>query len=202
MFWRTARLSAVRALMKRNRSLTTATAVPSPSRHERNAFDSLAFTMHLEASGVPRRQAEALATTVLDVIASADASYRTELASKDQIAQCRNELSIGLETQRAVTQRDIDRIRTESEKLRTELKYEIEKLNTAQRLDFNLEKGRIRDELQKQTDRILEIDARLDREANLIRTQIEAGKNDLLRYSVGTLISFGAVALGALRLML
>ena len=98
--------------------------------------------------------------------------------------------------------RDVDRLRTESEKLRTELKYEIEKLTTAQRLDLNLEKGRIRDEMQKQNDKINAIDSRLDREANLIRTQIETGKNDLLRYSVATLLSCGAMALGALRLML
>ena len=97
---------------------------------------------------------------------------------------------------------DIDRIRADSEKLKAELKYEIEKLTAAQRLDLNLEKGRIRDELQKQNDRILGIDGRLDREANLIRTQIETSKNDLLRYCVGTVISCGAIALGALRLML
>ena len=98
--------------------------------------------------------------------------------------------------------REVDRLRTESDKLRTELKYEIEKLTTAQRLDLNLEKGRIRDEMQKQNDKIMAIDSRLDREVNLILTQIEAGKNDLLRYSVATLFSCGALALGALRLML
>jgi len=180
-----------------------ATAAEEATRHgTRNAFDTLAFAAQLEAAGVPRAQAEALARSVLDVAAATDASHRSEFAFKEQIAQCRSELSTGLETQRGSTQRDIDRLRTESEKLRTELKYEIEKLNAAQRLDLNLEKGRIRDELQKQNDRILGIDSRLDREANLIRTQIEAGKNDLLRYSIGTLISCGAIALGALRLML
>lgn len=97
---------------------------------------------------------------------------------------------------------DIDRLRTESEKLRAELKYEIEKLTASQRLDLNLEKGRIRDELQKQTDRIIEIDGRLDRECNGIRTLMESNKNDLLRYSMATIISFGAVALGAIRLMI
>ena len=95
-----------------------------------------------------------------------------------------------------------DAKRANLEKLRTELRYEIDKLTGSQKLDLNLERGRTRDEIAKQNDRIMSIDGRLDREVNLIRTQIEASKNDMLRYSVATLASLGAVTLGAIRLML
>merc|ERR1712124_162093 len=108
-----------------------------------------------------------------------------------KLESSRSEMSSGLETQKSAL-----------EKLRTELRYEIDKLTSSQKLDLNLERGRTRDELQKQNDKILGIDSRLDREAHLIRTQIEASKNDLLRYSVGTITALGALVLGVMRLMI
>ena len=91
-------------MVTQRRDLATAGA-ENPTRHERNAFDTLAFSKQLQASGLPRAQAEALTHHVLDVIAAADTYNRSEFAFKDQIAQCRSELSTGLEHQRASTQR-------------------------------------------------------------------------------------------------
>eukprot|EP00966_Prymnesium_polylepis_P295861 6833289-Prymnesium_polylepis.1 len=91
-------------------SCSSSSSAPNPTRHERNAFDTLAFSGQLEAAGVPRTQAEALARNVLDVIAHAEANNRAEFAFKEQIAHVKHELSTGLDNQRGVMQRDTDRL--------------------------------------------------------------------------------------------
>ena len=163
-------------------------------------FDTLAFTQRLVEAGVAEQEARAIATELAQVALETDLLYADELATKSELQhivqdakldKCRSEMLSGLDNQKS-----------NLEKLRSELRYEVEKLSASQKLDLNLERGRTRDELQKQNDRIMGIDSRLDREVNLIRTQIEASKNDLLRYSVGTITAFGAVVLGALRLMI
>jgi hypothetical protein len=42
----------------------------------------------------------------------------------------------------------------------------------------------------------------VDKELNVMRTQIEAAKTEIIRYSVGTLVSLGALSLAALRLIM
>lgn len=75
------------------------------TRHSRNAFDTLAFAHELVDAGVPRAQAEAIARNILDVIAATDTNNRADYAFKEQISQCRSELSTGLQNQQNATQR-------------------------------------------------------------------------------------------------
>jgi hypothetical protein len=87
-----------------------------------------------------------------------------------------------------------------------ELKYEIDKIQASQRLDLNLEKGRIRDELLTQNNKSIQTgssvvgcggdggtsdaadaclfvpEIRLDKEINSMRTTLEANKNDIIRF--------------------
>ena len=82
-----------------------------------------------------------------------------------------------------------------------DVRYEVSKLNASQRLDLNLEKGRVREDLQKQSDTLTKADTRIDKEVNQVRTMIEASKNELMRYSIGTLVSFVAVSLAVVRVL-
>jgi len=184
-----------------------------PWRHQRYPLDSLAFMRSLEAAGVPRGQAESLASHVIDALASSEGALRTDFVSRDALSTERltiegslelskTELKTGLANLEGSTKRELERLRAECEKLRAEMTYEVNKLSSSQRLDLNLEKGRLRDELQAQNDRVAKVDSRLDLEANLIRTQIETSKNDLLRYSIATITATGALGLGILRLIL
>ncbi len=50
-----------------------------------------------------------------------------------------------------------------------------------QRLDLNLEKGRIRDELLSQNNKSIQTENRLDKEITNMRTTLEANKNDIIR---------------------
>lgn len=174
-------------------------AVSAPRRM---LLDTLTFRQRLIDAGVVDREAHAIASEVAQALQVADLIYVNELASKSELARATDKQLAGLEECKSEMRGGQDTQRVNLEKMRSELKYEIDKLTASQKLDVNLERGRIRDELQKQNDRIMSIESRIDREVNLIRTQIEASKNDLLRYSVATLASLGAMTLAAVRLML
>jgi hypothetical protein len=89
-----------------------------------------------------------------------------------------------------------------SDKLRAELKYEIDKIQASQRLDLNLEKGRIRDELLSQNQKAAQTENRLDKEMTNMKTTLEANKNDIVRFAVGAIASTTAIGLGILRLLI
>merc|ERR1719453_1678540 len=174
-------------------------------------LDTLAFSQRLVDAGVADREvaqaiaselAQAIASELAQALQNADLILNSELASKSELARATDRQLAGLDQCKSEMRGGQDTQQVNLEKMRTELRYEIDKLTAGQKLDVNLERGRIRDELQKQNDRIMSIDSRMDREVNLIRTQIEASKNDLLRYSVATLASLGAVTLAAVRLMI
>ena len=90
----------------------------------------------------------------------------------------------------------------ENEKLRADLKYNIDRITQSQKLDLNLEKGRLRELHGIQESQMKEVEARVDRELHQMRTQIEAAKTEIIRYSVGTLVSLGALSLAAIRLVM
>ena len=54
---------------------------------------------------------------------------------------------------------------------------------------------------QEQDNKTTQMELRLDREIQTMRTTIEAAKNDVIKYSVGTIASMTALGLGLLRLM-
>ena len=176
----------------------------------------------LETSGLPARHAETLTRAILDAVdaqaklqenALAIHGERERITFSSSFEQLRTELRTQQTTHQSFVAHELERLRAECEKLRSELKtekektkvdlkYEVDKLVASQRLDLNLERGRIRDDLVKQNDRIQAIDVRLDKEVLGLRTLMETGKNDLLRYSVATIVAGGGLALGWLRLMM
>ena len=105
------------------------------------------------------------------------------------------------ELQLSTMQKEIEATKQELAKLRTEIRYELDKMISSQRLDLNLEKGRLRDELQATNHTVQTIETQLNKDLNNIRTGIEANKNELIKYSIGLLVSTGAIALGILRFL-
>ena len=83
----------------------------------------------------------------------------------------------------------VDVVTVEIEKLRSELRFAHEKIATSQKLDLNLERGRLRDDLQRQDDKTGAMESRLDREISSMKTTIEAAKNDVIKYSIGAIMS-------------
>ncbi|XP_015170420.1 protein FMP32, mitochondrial-like isoform X2 [Solanum tuberosum] len=100
----------------------------------------------------------------------------------------------------SLLQRELEKLRNDIEKMRSELRYEVDKLTAGQRLDLNLERGRIRDELANQNAETTNLTNKLDREIHALRAQIEAAKYEVIKYCIGTLVSISAVGLAVLRL--
>jgi chaperonin cofactor prefoldin len=85
----------------------------------------------------------------------------------------------------ATLQRETERLRTDIDKMRSELRYEIDKVTSGQRLDLNLERGRIREELATQSSETSNLTNKLDREIHTLKTQLEAAKYDVIKYCIG-----------------
>jgi len=62
--------------------------------------------------------------------------------------------------------------------------------------------SRIRDELAALREKGNDIEVRIDREINGLKTSLEASKNDIIRYCVATILSVCVMALGVLRLVI
>ena len=97
--------------------------------------------------------------------------------------------------------RNQEYVTNEHDKIRSELKHETEKLMASQRLDLNLEKGRMRDEMHTMEDRLHTAEAKLEKSLAEVKTQLEMAKNDIIRFALGTSLSFVAVGLGILRFL-
>ena len=105
------------------------------------------------------------------------------------------------ELQLSNLQKEVETTKNELAKLRTEIRYEMDKMISSQRLDMNLEKGRLRDELQATTHSVQTIETQLHKDINNIRTNIEANKNEIIKYSIGTLVALSSVGLALLRVL-
>ncbi|PPD91159.1 hypothetical protein GOBAR_DD11895 [Gossypium barbadense] len=102
----------------------------------------------------------------------------------------------------SMLQRETEKLRGDIEKMRSELRYEIDKVTAGQRLDLNLERGRIRDELANQNAETTNLTNKLDKEIHALRAQLEAAKYDVIKYCIGTLVSISAVGLAVLRILM
>ncbi|KAF2322816.1 hypothetical protein GH714_031055 [Hevea brasiliensis] len=110
--------------------------------------------------------------------------------------------TLALEHHFSLLQRETEKLRSDIDKMRSELRYEIDKVTAGQRLDLNLERGRIRDELANQNAETTNLTNKLDREIHALRAQLEAAKYDVIKYCIGTLVSISAVGLAVLRILL
>jgi len=175
--------------------------------------DTLKLVRKFEQAGLPTKQAEAMTILIADLMADNAEGMSRQFASKGELEQllARNEAAVQVfrhdftqnyENEMAKLQRDIERQQVELEKLKTELKYEVDKVISGHRLDLNLERGRIRDELQMHDTRAIDTAQRLDKEINDLKTSIEAGKSDIIKYCVGTIVGAVSVGLGVVRMLL
>ncbi|KAK9287381.1 hypothetical protein L1049_015799 [Liquidambar formosana] len=181
----------------------------------RRAFlvDTLALVRSLEAQGVPSKQAEAITAAITEVLndslenvaqsfISKAEMQMTEMLQESNLSKFKSEVQSSQEHHFSTLQRETEKLRGDIEKMRSELRYEIDKVTAGQRLDLNLERGRIRDELANQNAETTNLTNKLDREIHALRAQLEATKYEVIKYCIGTLVSISAVGLAVLRLML
>ncbi|CAN8271364.1 unnamed protein product [Cochlearia groenlandica] len=181
----------------------------------RRAFlvDTLALVRSLEAQGVPSKQAEAITSAITEVLndslenvsesfVSKAEMQKIEMIQDSNLSKFKSEVKSSQEHHFTVLQRETEKLRGDIEKMRSELRYEIDKVTAGQRLDLNLERGRIRDELANQNSETTNLTNKLDREIHALRAQLETSKYEVIKYCIGTLVSISAIGLAVLRIMI
>ncbi|EFJ31301.1 hypothetical protein SELMODRAFT_68264, partial [Selaginella moellendorffii] len=175
--------------------------------------DTLQLVRRLEKQGLTDNQAEAITAVITEVLndslenvaqsfVSKPEMQRVKLMQEAVLSKLRAEIVSQLEHHVSTSQRESERLRTDLDKLKSELKYEIDKVTAGQRLDLNLEKGRIRDVLANQSTETANLTNKLDSEIHTLKTQLEVAKYDVIKYCIGSIVSVTAVGLGLLRIMM
>ncbi|KAG0621141.1 hypothetical protein M758_4G272300 [Ceratodon purpureus] len=175
--------------------------------------DTLALVRRLESQGLTSKQAEAITAVITDVLndilenvgqtfTSIHEAQRSEMMAEAALSKFKAQIQSSQEHHFSMLQQELERLRTDIDKMRNESKYAIDKVTSGQRLDLNLERGRIRDELAAQATETSELTNKLDREIHSLKTQLEAAKFDVIKYCIGTIVSLTAVGLGMLRLIM
>eukprot|EP00889_Picochlorum_renovo_P004117 jgi/Picre1/31147/NNA_006501.t1 len=135
-----------------------------------------------ESLGLSREQAEALTRVVTEVLVknremlaetyvSMATLEKSELKAEASISGFRAEVLKSQELQEATSNRETERLQANLDKVKSEIRYEVDKLTASQRLDLNLEKGRMRDELQSLRDKANELEIKVDKEVNSLKAQ-------------------------------
>ncbi|XP_021301167.1 protein FMP32, mitochondrial isoform X2 [Herrania umbratica] len=175
--------------------------------------DTLALVRRLEAEGLPSKQAEAITAAITEVlndslenvslsVVSKAEMQKSEMIQESNLSKLKSEVHSSQENHFSLLQHETEKLRNDIEKMRSELRYEIDKVTAGQRLDLNLERGRIRDELTNQTAETSNLTNKLDREIHALKAQLEAAKYDLIKYCIGTLVSISAVGLAIVRMLM
>lgn len=173
-------------------------------------LDTLALVRKLEAQGFTVQQAEAITSSMTDVLNDCLESVAQSFVSKSDLDQSdlvrenamsklKTDVQTSQDTRMTAIQRDIEKLRTDIDKLRSEMRFEMDKVSAGQRLDLNLERGRMTEELAKHSAETSNLTNRLNNEIHALKTQLEASKYEVIKYCIGTIVSVIALGLGLLR---
>ncbi|KAG8469871.1 hypothetical protein KFE25_006326 [Diacronema lutheri] len=183
--------------------MPTPAAPPVEAPPPRPAFDTFDVVTRLERSGFTAEQAVALKSVLNETILASVAEARDDMALEAQ--KSAELIHARLETQHRQTsdlvKNEIERFKAELERTRVDFKYEQDKTNANNRLDLNLEKGRVKDIVQTQDARMLELKQDYQAKVADLRTQIEQSKLDSVKYSIGTLVTLLSLGLVVLKFM-
>ncbi|CAI5465351.1 unnamed protein product [Closterium sp. Yama58-4] len=193
------------------RTLTMVTA----SANGRKAFlvDTLALVRRLEAEGLTAKQSEAITHLITEVLhesldtaahtfVSKSEMQKSEMVAEAAMAKVKTEIQSLQDLKFAGLTREVEGLKTDLDKVKNEIRYEVDKVTAGQRLDLNLERGRIKEEITAQTQELSSLSNKMDREVNTLKAELEGAKFEIIRYCIGTLVSVSAIGLGILRLVL
>ncbi|MEW5309028.1 MAG: hypothetical protein WDW38_000941 [Sanguina aurantia] len=167
--------------------------------------DTLSLFKGFERVGISRDQAEELSHQITALIVlnkeKMDQTFvkqqtldRITLEQEASIVGFKTELSKSQDMHIANVNKDLERQQSFLDKTRAEVKHEIDKLTSSQRLDLNLEKGRMRDDLQTIRDKVTELEIKVDHDINDLKSSVEKAKNDTIKSVITILGTFSAIA--------
>lgn len=174
--------------------------------------DTLSLMRKFEAAGLERKAAELLAEHITELILVTKHRMEDQFVGKMQLEKVameqemrtssfKNEVAKSQDLQASGLAKETERQTNFIEKMRTETRHEIDKLVASQRLDMNLEKGRIRDDLQGMRDKVTELEIKVNHDINDVKSSVEKAKNDTIKSVILILGTFSTVAFTITRLV-
>ncbi|KAI9024435.1 hypothetical protein CLU79DRAFT_747168 [Phycomyces nitens] len=170
-------------------------------------FDAERFITGLEKEGFSAKQAQAVIDALEDVVTESTINVTSSLVSRaeqeESIVKYKGEFG-KLKSEIQVTEkRDVEeakvaneRLKSELDKLRKSLQEDIVRSQAGVRLDLNLEKGRIRDEIVGHHEKLRATDEKIEGEVLELRRHMKEIKLQILQYMIGTITGAGTLILG------
>ncbi|XP_058034759.1 mitochondrial calcium uniporter regulator 1 [Ahaetulla prasina] len=192
-------------------------------------FDTHSFVCLLEENGFTTQQSEIIVSAIMNIMKS-----NMDMIHKDMVTKMQQEIAVQqIMSHIGVVKKDMiileksefSALRAENEKIKLELQQlkkqvmdETSKVRTDSKLDFNLEKSRVKElyslndrkvlkmrteivELHAQQDRALtQTYRKIDTEVAGLKTMLESHKLDNIKYLAGSVFTCLTVALGFYRL--
>ncbi|KAM4029661.1 mitochondrial calcium uniporter regulator 1 isoform 5-T5 [Anomaloglossus baeobatrachus] len=160
-------------------------------------FDTHAIVQILEARGFTTPQSEIIVSAFLKIM-----NANTDLIYQDMVSKVQQEISLQqVMSHIASAKKDMIILeKSEFSALRTENEDEITKVRANNKLDFNLEKSRVK-EMHSQQDRALtQTKRKIDTEVAGLKTMLESNKLDTIKYLAGSVFTCLTIVLGFYRL--
>ncbi|XP_066481339.1 mitochondrial calcium uniporter regulator 1 [Tiliqua scincoides] len=201
----------------------------SPSGSKKLYFDTHAFVCLLEENGFTTQQSEITVTALMNITNSnMDMIYKdmvTKVQQEIALQQIMSRIGVVKKDMIILEKSEFSALRAENEKIKLELQQlkkqvmdEVAKVSTDSKLDFNLEKSRVKElyslnerkllkmrteivELHAQQDRaVTQTDRKIDTEVAGLKTRLESHKLDNIKYLAGSVFTCLTVVLGFYRL--
>nr|XP_060630853.1 mitochondrial calcium uniporter regulator 1 [Anolis sagrei ordinatus] len=192
-------------------------------------FDTHALVCLLEANGFTTQQSEVIVSALMNIMKSnMDVIYKdmlTKIQQEIALQQIMSRIGVVKKDMIILEKSEFSALRAENEKIKLELQQlkkqvmdETSKVRTDSKLDFNLEKSRVKElfslnerkflkmrteivELHAHQDRALtQTDRKIDTEVAGLKTMLESHKLDNIKYLAGSVFTCLTVALGFYRL--
>uniref|UniRef100_A0A8C3X0A5 Mitochondrial calcium uniporter regulator 1 n=1 Tax=Catagonus wagneri TaxID=51154 RepID=A0A8C3X0A5_9CETA len=174
-------------------------------------FDTHALVCLLEENGFTTQQAEIIVSALVKIMeTNMDIVYKDMVTKMQQeitlqqvmaqIANVKKDMIILEKSEFSALRSENEKIKLELHRLKQQVMDEVIKVRTDTKLDFNLEKSRVK-ELHAQQDRtITQTDRKIDTEVAGLKTMLESHKLDNIKYLAGSVFTCLTVALGFYRL--
>ncbi|XP_026984196.1 mitochondrial calcium uniporter regulator 1 isoform X2 [Sagmatias obliquidens] len=199
------------------------------SRSRKLYFDTHAFVCLLEENGFTTQQAEIIVSALVKIMeANMDIVYKDMVTKMQQeitlqeimsqIANVKKDMIILEKSEFSALRSENEKIKLELHQLKQQVMDEVIKVRTDTKLDFSLEKSRVKElyslnerkllevktemvSLHAQQDRaITQTDRKIDTEVAGLKTMLESHKLDNIKYLAGSVFTCLTVALGFYRL--
>ncbi|XP_021753529.1 uncharacterized protein LOC110718898 isoform X2 [Chenopodium quinoa] len=101
----------------------------APNNRRGLLVDTLALVRNLEAQGIPQKQAEAITNSIVQVVG--DSMEKTEMLQDSEISRFIGEVKTSQDHHFSLLQRQNEKLHNDIEMLRSELRYEFDKIINA-----------------------------------------------------------------------